>query len=65
MSQMIKIYSRWDPEKVLFECEAPEGVESGLRMRHALEKATASDANLSGAYLSGANELVRNFVCEA
>ena len=32
MSQMIKIYSRWDSEKVLFECEAPEGLESGLRM---------------------------------
>ena len=55
MSQMIKIYSRWDSEKVLFECEAPEGMESGLHMRHALEKATESDANLSDANLSGAN----------
>ena len=44
---------------VLFECDAPGGLESGLHMRHTLEQATAaranlSDANLSGAYLSGA-----------
>ena len=55
MSQMIKIVSRWDSEKVLFECEAPEGMESGLHMRHALEKATESGADLSGADLSDAN----------
>ena len=54
MSQMFKIYSRWDSEKVLFECEAPEGMESGLHMRHALKKATESGANLSGANLVGA-----------
>ena len=40
---------------VLFECEAPEGMESGLAMRHALEQAVKSRANLSDAYLSRAN----------
>ena len=55
--------------EVLYECDTPEGMESGLLMRHALEKAAAakadllyadlrysnlSYANLSGADLSGA-----------
>ena len=40
---------------VLFSCDVPDDVASGLHMRHALEKATASRANLSGANLSGAN----------
>ena len=51
----INIISRWDADSILFECEAPEGLESGMHMRHALEKATEARANLSGAYLSGAN----------
>ena len=51
----IKITSRWDSSKVLFECEAPEGLESGLYMRHAPEKATEAHANLRGANLRGAN----------
>jgi hypothetical protein len=42
-------------DAVLFECDAPEGLESGLHVRHALEKATKSRAYLSRAYLSGAN----------
>jgi uncharacterized protein YjbI with pentapeptide repeats len=50
----IKIVSRYNSDTVLFECDAPEGLESGLHMRHALEKATVARANLSGAYLSGA-----------
>ena len=50
-TQQIK---RWDGV-VLFECEVPPEIESGLAVRYALEKATASDANLSGAYLSDAN----------
>ena len=50
----IKILNRWT-DAVLFECEAPEGLESGLHMRHALEKAVSSRAYLSGANLSGAN----------
>ncbi len=40
---------------VLFECDAPEGLESGMAMRHALEKAQATKANLSYANLSYAN----------
>jgi len=60
MADKIKITSRWNSDTVLFECDAPEGLESGLYMRHALEKATEAHANLSGAYLrdaylSGAN----------
>ena len=59
-----RIVSRWDSNKVLFECELPDGLDSGMAVRHALEKATASgaylrgadlrDADLSGAYLRGA-----------
>ena len=41
-------------DAVLFECDVPDEIESGLAMRHALEKAAASGANLSGADLSGA-----------
>ena len=62
MKQQIK---SWWTDAVLFECDVPDGIESGLRMRYALEKASEaganlsdanlSDANLSGAYLSGAN----------
>ena len=50
---------------VLFECDVPDDMESGLRTRHVLENAVdsgaylssanLSDANLSGAYLSSAN----------
>jgi uncharacterized protein YjbI with pentapeptide repeats len=51
----IQIRSRWNNDTVLFECDAPEGLESGLYMRHALEKATQARANLSGANLSDAD----------
>jgi hypothetical protein len=51
----IKIVSRWDADTVLFECDAPEGLESGLYMRHALEKATQARANLRGADLRDAD----------
>jgi len=51
---IVEIKNRWT-DAVLFSCNVPDSVNSGLRMRAALEKATASDANLSGAYLSGAN----------
>jgi hypothetical protein len=40
---------------VLFECDTPDNVSSGLAVRDALEKAVASRANLSRANLSGAN----------
>ena len=26
-----QIFSRWDSAKVLFECDVPDGIESGLR----------------------------------
>ncbi|MDQ0571511.1 hypothetical protein QFZ42_003345 [Variovorax paradoxus] len=51
----IKIVSRWNAAAVLFECDAPEGMESGLYMRHALEKATQARAYLSDADLRGAD----------
>ena len=40
---------------VLFECELPADLASGIHARHALEKATAARANLEGANLEGAN----------
>ena len=42
-------------DAVLFECEAPDDLESGLHTRFALEKATQARANLDGANLDGAN----------
>jgi hypothetical protein len=56
----MKILSRWRAAStVLYECEVPVNVVSGLAMRYALQKAVAakadlSGANLIGAYLSGA-----------
>jgi uncharacterized protein YjbI with pentapeptide repeats len=55
MSKTQKIVSRYDSELVLFECELPDGLDSGLSMRHALESATKASAYLRGADLSGAN----------
>ncbi len=54
MNATIQIRHR-DTNAVLFECEAPADLSSGLRMRHALEKATQARANLDGANLAGAN----------
>ena len=42
-------------DAVLFECEAPADLSSGLHMRHALEKATQAGADLARANLDGAN----------
>ena len=53
MSEKIQIRHR-DTNAVLFECEAPADLSSGLRMRHALEKATQARASLDGASLDGA-----------
>ena len=39
---------------VLFECDVPDDMVSGLRTRHALEKAVEAGANLTGANLTGA-----------
>ena len=41
--------------EVLFTCEVPDGLESGMITRHAVEEAILSNANLSGADLSNAN----------
>ena len=50
----IQIKHRYTDE-VLFECEAPAELESGLHTRYALEKATQARAYLAGAYLARAN----------
>ena len=41
--------------EVLFTCDIPEGMESGMIERHALETAIAEGENLWGANLRGAN----------
>ena len=51
----IKIVSRYDASKILFKCDAPDGLESGMRIRHALEKAAKSNADLHDADLRGAD----------
>ena len=56
MAHIIKIVSRWDSSRTLYEFEASdEQQSSGLAMRAALESAIAADAYLGGANLSGAN----------
>jgi len=60
-----QIVSRYDSNTVLFQCEVPDDIDSGMAMRHALERAVATRANLTdanlaranltGAYLAGAN----------
>ena len=42
-------------DEVLFSCEVPEGMESGMIARHAVEAAIANGANLEDANLRGAN----------
>ncbi|RZG63805.1 pentapeptide repeat-containing protein [Acinetobacter bouvetii] len=49
-----EIKNRWTDE-VLFTCDIPEGMESGMIARHAVETAIAQGANLRGANLEGAN----------
>ncbi len=49
-----QIVSRYDASRVLFECDVPDNMASWLRTRHALEKAVADGAYLSGANLSDA-----------
>ena len=49
-----RIVHRFD-SRVLFECEVPEGLDSGMAMRHALERATEARADLRGADLSDAD----------
>jgi len=45
----------WATGSVLLECDIPDGIESGLMVRHALEQATAKGADLTGADLKGAD----------
>ena len=54
MTQNYEIKNRWTGE-VLFSCEIPDGMESGMIARHAFETAIAEDANIRGADLRGAN----------
>lgn len=54
MTQKHEIKNRFTGE-VLFSCDIPEGMESGMITRHALEEAVANGANLWGANLRGAN----------
>jgi hypothetical protein len=48
-----QIKHRWS-DSVLFECDVPDDMASGLRTRYVLEKAVEADAYLVGAYLAGA-----------
>ncbi len=50
MTQNYEIKNRWTGE-VLFSCEIPDGMESGMIARHAVETAIAEGANLRGANL--------------
>ncbi|MCJ9147506.1 pentapeptide repeat-containing protein [Acinetobacter baumannii] len=54
MTQKFEIKNRWARE-VLFTCDVPEGMESGMIARHALESAIVGDADLRGADLRGAD----------
>jgi hypothetical protein len=49
-----QILNRWTGA-VLFECDVPDDVDSGMAMRHALEAAVSARANLDGAYLARAD----------
>ncbi|EHU1626660.1 pentapeptide repeat-containing protein [Acinetobacter baumannii] len=54
MTQKFEIKNRFTQE-VLFTCDVPEGMESGMIARHALESAIADDADLRGADLRDAD----------
>ena len=54
MTQKHEIKNRFTGE-ALFSCDIPEGMESGMIARHALEEAVANGANLRDANLEGAN----------
>ena len=59
MTQNYEIKNRWTSE-VLFSCEIPDGMESGMIARHAVETAIAEDADLRGANLRGADLMDAN-----
>ncbi|UYF70517.1 pentapeptide repeat-containing protein [Acinetobacter ursingii] len=54
MTQNYEIKNRFTGE-VLFSCEIPDGMESGMIARHAVETAIAEGANLRDANLPDAN----------
>ena len=54
MTQKHEIKNRWTGE-VLFSCEIPEGMESGMIARYAAETAISKGADLRGADLEGAD----------
>ena len=54
MTQKYEIKTRFTGE-VLFSCDIPEGMESGMIARHALEDANLRGANLEDANLEDAN----------
>ena len=54
MTQKFEIKNRWTKE-VLFTCDIPEGMESGMIARHAVEAAIAADADLRDANLRDAD----------
>ncbi|MDQ6451855.1 pentapeptide repeat-containing protein [Acinetobacter baumannii] len=54
MTQKFEIKNRWT-EEVLFTCDVPEGMESGMIARHVLESAIADGADLRGADLRSAD----------
>ncbi|MGL4588441.1 MAG: pentapeptide repeat-containing protein [Acinetobacter ursingii] len=54
MTQNYEIKNRWTG-KVLFSCEIPDGIESGMIARHAVETAIAEGADLRDADLRGAD----------
>ena len=58
-----QIKNRWD-ESVLFECEVPDDMSSGLSTRYALEQAVKARVNLTEANLAGVN-LTRANLAEA
>ena len=49
----IEIKNLWTG-KTLFSCDVPETTQSGMALRHALEKAAMTGADLTGADLTGA-----------
>ena len=56
LTKTLNIVSRWNSAQILFTCDdVPAHLSSGMAMRHAVEKARASRANLYGADLSRAN----------
>ena len=58
-----QIKNRWT-QAVLFECDLPDETSSGMVLRHALEKATETKANLCDADLRGADLRGAN-LCDA